>query len=345
MSPQIIIIPDKQIEKLIEKKRVTAEELSKICGLSQKQIRRLVSDGINGAEVFEQRFEKALHYHFMRAIGKPLVQPRIWRFARCADPQKPYFWFQFPDTDWKKITIVPISDVQYGAAECDVKRLKEYVSWIVRNDNVFAFLNGDIVNNALPDSPGGSIFWDTIRPRNQVRDIIEILAPIAHKILFALPGNHEGRTIQRADIDPLFWVCDKPGIPYSDQPVFVDILWQGYRFNMYCFHGVSGSRTSGGKLNAAMRPIDWTEFTMFYVMGHVHDPMGNPVVRRCIVRDYDDRGKLKRLRVVDRDQYVIICAAWLEFWGGYGAKMGFSPPSQGATPCYLRKDGSYGTSE
>lgn len=319
--------------------------LLKKLGLSEKEIKEHLGNSIDGIRLFEQRMENQIFYHCIEELPPTVIPKRIWQHAQCPDHKKPYFWFQFPDTNWKKMILVPLSDLQWGSEECDIAQLKDYIGYIRENENVFAFLNGDILNNALPDSPGGSIFWDVARPREQVRTVIDLLAPIAHKILWAIPGNHEERSIKRADIDPLYWICQKLGIPYSDQPIFADILWRSHRFNFYCFHGISGSRTMGGKLNAAMRPIDWTEFTMFFIMGHVHEPMGNPVTRRCILREYNEKGQLTSLRVVDREQYVVICAAWLKFWGGYGAKMGFSPQSQGGTPCLLYKNGDYGISE
>ncbi|OGZ29784.1 MAG: hypothetical protein A2931_00615 [Candidatus Niyogibacteria bacterium RIFCSPLOWO2_01_FULL_45_48] len=345
MTSQKFTLLGKKFEELMKRGIVPKESLLKESGFSEEQIKKMLGRDVEGGRIFEQRVEKEIYYRLIRETPPVVTQERVWQYAQCADRRKPYFWFQFPNTDWKKIILVPLSDLQWGSEECDVAQLKDYVKYIGENDHVFAFLNGDILNNALPDSPGGSIFWDVARPREQVRTVIDLLAPIAHKILWALPGNHEERTIKRADIDPLFWICQKLGIPYSDQPIFADILWRSHRFNFYCFHGISGSRTMGGKLNAAMRPIDWTEFTMFYIMGHVHEPMGNPVTRRCVLREYDSKGGLTGLRVVDRDQYVIICAAWLKFWGGYGAKMGFSPQSQGGTPCLLYKNGDYGISE
>lgn len=345
MSSLIKEASSAKLAALVKKGALSAEILQKELGLSPQKIKEALGQEFNGHHIFEQRLEGELFYHFFRKVEPQVLKPRMWHFQQTPDPKKPYFWIQFPDTNWRKIILVPLSDIQWGAEDCDIKQIEEYVRWIERTDNVFAFINGDLLNNSLLDSPKGAIFWDKMRPREQVRTVIKLLSPIAHKILWAIPGNHEERTIKIADIDPLYWICRTLEIPYSEQPVFADILWKGYRFNMYCFHGVSGSRTAGGKLNAAMRPTEWTQFTMFNIMGHVHEPMGNPITRRCIVREYDEHGKLKELRVVDRDQYVIICAAWLEFWGSYAAKQGYSPPSQGGTPCFLLANGGYEISE
>lgn len=336
-----------RFSSFLSKRGRTKEEIVEELRLSEKEVDRLLVGNFDEFALFAQCTQTGSEVFHLVPLPQPLALPeRIWKFAKHSDSKKPYLWIQFPrGLDWKKIIVVPFSDLQWGAEDCNETKIREYVSWIKNTPNVFCFLNGDILNNALASSPGGSIFFDKIRPREQVQTVIELLAPIAHKILWANPGNHEERTIKIADIDPLYWVARILNVPYYDQPLFVNILWSGHVFNFYCFHGFSGSRTEGGKLNAAARPIEWTEFTMFYVMGHVHTPMGNPITRRCIFRKYDTKGNLKELRIVDRDQYIVIAAAWMDFWDSYAAKAGYAPPPHGGVPCFLLANGGYEISE
>jgi len=311
----------------------------------KRKLDRWLTKPTPGHNLLTQRFESELYYRLEpETVAKPL-KPRIWQLARCSNAKKPYLWIQFPDMNFKKLMVVPLSDVHWGAEECRYDEIRDFVRWIGSTSNVFTFLNGDIVNNALANSVGGSVHSDIMTPTQQVKSMIELLRPIAHKILWAIPGNHEGRTIKIANLDPLEWICMMLNIPYYDQPVFSNILWRNHRFNFYCMHGTSGSRTIGGKLNAAARPMEWTEFTMFYVMGHVHEPMGNPITRRCVVRTYYKNGKLKELKIVDRDQYVIIAGAWLNFWQSYAHRSAYAPPPQGSPFAYLLANGGYEISQ
>jgi hypothetical protein len=323
---------------------IRRSDLIKKAGLTPKELDNLLKKGFKGYNLFTQRRENDNSYHLVSEPKLPVAENKIWKVLYCPNG-KPYLWVQFPDTDWKKITLIPFSDLQWGSEECNEEQIRQSVEWIGQQENVFIFINGDLLDNALASSVGGSVYQNKLKPREQVLTMIELLRPIAHKILWAIPGNHEERTVKLADLDPLEWICSVLGIPYFNEPVFVNILWKGNRFNFYCFHGVSGSRTIGGKLNAATKPINWTEFIMFIIMGHVHDPMVNPITRRCILREYDDDGKLKELRVVDRDQYVIICPAWLDFWNSYGHRQAYAPPSEGKIMCYLMADGSYQVSQ
>jgi hypothetical protein len=297
--------------------------------------------------IFTSRHANGEVVHLLRPLGhisKPIIEPKIWTWTICHDPTVPYMHVQMPPgLEWKKILIVPIADVQYGHGACDIKKLIEYVNWILKTPNVFTFLNGDLFDMDFPNSPGGAIFEQRVRPREQPRQLREILAPIAHRILWGGPGNHEGRSMKLTDLDPLAWMCESLEIPYFDQPVYVDISWNNHVFSFFAQHGTTSSRTEGGKLNAAVRPVSWTEFTMFYVMSHVHDDMANPITRRSRILKVNAKGEVVYI-LEDRDQYVVITPAWMNYWGTYAARAGYAPPSSGAVTCYLNADGTYGVS-
>ena len=279
---------------------------------------------------------------FLDKPEKKLLKPRIWSSMMHKDERKPYLWIKLPDNlSCKKIIIAPLYDIHYGAEGCDEKKFDEYLSWIAKTENVFCILGGDNLENALADSPGGSIFEQMVRPQRQVTQFEEKIAPISHKILWALPGGHEERSKKRSDLDPLWFVCRDLGIPYYNQPIFADILWNGYVFSFYCHHGITNSRTEGGKLNAANRPLAYTEFTMFYIMGHVHDEVTNPSIRICRERKFDENGNLSEFRLVEKEQYVVIAPAFYKYWGTYAARSGYFPPSSGAVACILYTNGNY----
>lgn len=322
----------------------TAIELSKEFGIPLERV----------PEILKQRTPKEFELFFTRndfnqliflLLNKPKkreLKHKIWLPAIHKDERKPYLWIQLPDNlSWKKITIAPLYDIHYGAEGCDEKKFDEYIDWIAKTDNVFCILGGDNLENALADSPGGAIFEQMMRPQKQVTQFEEKIAPIAHKILWALPGGHEERSKKRSDIDPLYFICRNLGIPYYNQPIFADILWNGYVFSFYCHHGVTNSRTEGGKLNAASRPLAYTEFTMFYIMGHVHDEVTNPSIRICRERKFDESGNLVELRLVEKEQYVVIAPAFYKYWGTYAARSGYFPPSRGSVACILYANGNY----
>jgi hypothetical protein len=319
--------PDKKpidLAKYLSKGRTETEILGK--GLAIDQLK------VNGYDLFETRnvyFEKT--YLLLPRIVHVPLQPKVWTY-RWADSQ-PYLWIQLPETGWKKVKIVPLADVHYGSNACMVDKLREYVNWIATEDNVFCFISGDLFENSHGDScKGVSMYEQEVRPKDQVTQMAEILSPIAHKVLWAIPGNHEDRSRTR-DYDPLERLCETLEIPYSYEPVFVDILWRGNVWSIYDQHGRSGSMTNGGKLNAAARPQEMQEFVHFTIMAHVHD--GKVDRNERIIRDRVN------FRLEFKRQYIIICPSFFGYFGSYASKAGYKPGSYGSINFDLFESGDY----
>lgn len=305
-----------------------------------------------GYALFEQKNARGDPV-FVAVQQKNAPSRRKWHLWMSSKNQ-PYIWIQFPEQYEKsRIQIVPLSDVHYGAKAHNHKRFLEYIQWIAEHDDVFTFLNGDIIENAIDGSIGGAIYESLMTPDEQIwgssdgkeAGIIELLRPIAHKILWAQPGNHEWRTWKKTNIDPLKIVCRELSIPYFSEPVYADVLAWGHRFTFYCHHGTTGSVTKGGKLNAAAKPTEFQEAVDFVVMGHVHDSMANPTTRIVRSRTYDTQGRIMSFGIKERAQYVVICPSFYGYFDSYGSRSGYAPVSWGSVNCTLFQDGTYRASE
>lgn len=293
---------------------------------------------IDGYELYEtqnNRYEK-VYLLFPKVETSLELQPKIWTHRWAVDPDgqtQPYMMIQLPETDWSKVKVVPIADVHYGANACMVDKLREYIAWIAQNDNVFCFISGDLFENSHGDSNKGiSHYEQNVRPRDQVTQMAEMLAPIAHKILWAIPGNHEDRSRTR-DYDPLERLCDLLQVPYSYEPIFVDINWMGNVFTFHDQHGRAGGQTKGGKMNAAARPQEMQEWVMFTVMAHVHDGDVSRNTRICRNR-VDFYLEFKK-------QYIIVCPSFFGYFGSYASKAGYKPGSYGSINCDLFANGDF----
>ncbi len=268
------------------------------------------------------------------------IAPKVWQYH--IHEKQPWLWITFPDNaPWKRIEIDPLSDLHIGARAHNAKRLDAAIRRIKESDHVFTFLNGDIIENALGDSVGGAVYEQTMRPHDQALYAIEKLRPIAHKILWALPGNHEARSKKHSDMDPLYWICRSLGIPYFDEPVYVDMLWRGNAFTAFAQHGATNSQTPGGKLNAAAKPLHFQDFVMFVIMGHVHDKKTDTENRICRERVFDETGALKSFSLLMRKQYTVICPSFYGYYGTYAARQGYAPTSFGNVTLELYPNGDY----
>lgn len=317
-------------------------EISSNFGIELSAVERELKEmeNLDGYDLFQQRNERNEKiFMLIPEIPKPELKPRIWQFRK--HPHRPYLWIQLPDLPYKKIKIIPLSDIHYGEKGHKAELFKRYIDWGVRTKNAFFFLNGDLTANALGDSPGTSIFGQIMSPREQRIRLAEELRPIAHKILWSDPGGHEFRSVARVDFDPSEWICRELDIPYFSTPVYVDVLWKGYRFPFYCMHGRRTPGTPGGRLNKASAPLKMQEFVQFVICGHFHDAQINKVTRICRERDFDKSGKLSSFRLSEKKQYVVVCPSFYDFFGTYAEGAGFSPGSWGNVTCELYPNGDY----
>ncbi len=342
MQENIKTISTKSLVEFLSTGKTIKEIANRFSILPDKARERVLRmNEVEKYELFQHRNKhgEEIFVCFPQIIA-PQVKPRIWKYRM--HPTKPYLWISLPDSlDFEKIKIRPLSDIHYGEKGHLDKLFMAHVNWIARTDNVFCFLNGDLTANALKDSPGTAIFQQIRSPRDQMIELTEILRPIAHKILWSLPGGHEFRSISRTDFDPSEWICRELDIPHFSGPANIDILWKGYNFIFYCKHGEKTPGTEGGKLNKAVAPLKIQEFVMFVICGHFHDPTTNKVHRMCRERTFDESGKLVSFKLIEKKQYVVICPSFFGYYGTYAAQRDFPPGSSGVIDCRLYANGDY----
>lgn len=303
-------------------------------GFSPDDVRNL-----EGYDLFETRNTNYELTYLLLPKLRPgaKVKPREWTFRWATDTNgdpQPYIMVQLPDfKGFDKVKVVPLADVHWGSSSALEEKFREYVNWVEENDNIFVIINGDLFENSLGDSNRGQSFLEqSVRPRTQLEQMRDLLAPIAHKILWMHPGNHEDRSRTR-DYDPLERLCEQLDVPYSYEPVYADILWRGNVFSVHAKHGNTNSQTKGGKMNAAMRPQSFQDFTMFTIMSHVHDGDVSRNTRICRDR--------VNFRLDFRKQYTVITPSFYGYFGSYASKAGYNPGSYGSINMDLFANGDY----
>lgn len=272
------------------------------------------------------------------------IKPRNWKYYNSyiedydSEPvPQAYHLVQLPDevfehTEEGRVDIIPLYDVHYGHYGHKFKKFLSYVRYIEETPNVYTFLGGDIMENALDDGRGLS--YDQQKPpQTQLNEITRILAPVAHKCLFAIPGNHEWRTHKKSGVEPMFVLAKRLDIPYFDGPVYCSILGKGHKWKLYAFHGKTGSQTKGGKLNSAGRPRRYTDFINWFVSGHVHEPVLDN--ETCIVEDPVN------CRLVYKTQWTVVCPSFLRYEGTYAYREGYPPPGKGGVTLSMYASGDY----
>lgn len=311
----------------------TAKEISE--KFKGEDFDKLIEYDYEGFNLFVQRNldNEKIYILLPEIVNEVVVQPRTWKHYIGKDDGRlqPYLAVQFPHLDGK-IQVAPLFDVHYGNVGHKKEKFLSYIRWIKETPNVYAILGGDLMENALDDGRGMS-YDQNANPDSQMTFMVKALAPIAHKILVAIPGNHEWRTYKHAGIDPMRFIADQLKIPYFDGPVFLDILGAGNRWTIYVTHGYGNSQTKGGKMNSAGKPKKFTGFIHFFLSGHVHDPVVNS--ETCIVIDSAN------MRLVYPQQWTVIAPSFLRWEGTYAYRAGYPPPGSGGVVLEMSANGDY----
>jgi hypothetical protein len=253
------------------------------------------------------------------------------RLVRMEKPESefPELIVTVPDS-WKQIQLAPLFDVHIGSGEHDSPLFTKHMEWLAKTPNVLTFNGGDLFENATKDSPGGSVTAQKKSPEEQIIDATRIVAPIQHKMLFSLPGNHEDRTFNGAGMDSAHRLANDLRLPYFLDYCFCTIKWRGNNFRLLAHHGSGAATTPGAQRNAARKDMPWGKFDIFWT-GHLHQPMADVVYQT----DFDQTTG----RMIERSAIVMISPSYVKYFGGYAAKKRLAPGMRGLGIVTLQEDG------
>ena len=221
----------------------------------------------------------------------------------------------------RTIKLWAIADVHIGAREC---MLGEFCKWVdsVKNDpDSYVVICGDLLNNGTRDSVT-NVYEETMPPSAQVDKAVEILQPIANRILGGVGGNHELRSSKAVDLDPLYTVFVKLGIQdrYRRDFAFLRIILERDNIHdhyaLMLVHGKSESKRK--QFDLCIEGVDAV------IGGHVHN--GSIAKNARLVLTH-------RNRVVVKPFVSLTATSWLSY-GGYAAQSLYKPTAT-SDPQYL----------
>lgn len=216
------------------------------------------------------------------------------------------------------IVIFPISDVHFGALEHMQKEWLDFCKMVENTPNAHIILGGDLVNNNVRTCGFINPYDELVRPREQKQRMVEFLTPIKDRILCAVSGNHEARSMRDDDIDITYDIMAKLDIEdlYRPNMAFMKVSL-GQRkgekkpIASYTFavtHGAGGGIYTGATVNRNERFGNIIEGLDCLVVGHTHK--GTVTKPSKIVID-------SRNNTVSMQHYTVVSmVAWANF-GGY----------------------------
>lgn len=220
----------------------------------------------------------------------------------------------------KEIVIYPISDVHYGALENASEEWKSFCKTIEQTPNAYVILGGDLINNSVRNSVANP-FDELVRPREQKKRMVEFLKPIAPKILCAVSGNHEARTVKDSDQDITYDIMSKLDLEdiYRPNIAFMKVSLgkrksrdsASVSYTFAVTHGAGGGIYTGATVNRNERFGNIIDGCDCLIVGHTHKGTVSKPSKIVI----DPKNNL----VTIKPYTVISTVSWLNY-GGYALR-------------------------
>lgn len=223
------------------------------------------------------------------------------------------------------LTLWLIGDAHLGAKECDEKRFKRDIDAIAADPHARVILLGDIVNNATKSSVS-NVYEERYRPSEAKSIAAKMLEPIKDKVLVAVGGNHEYRSVREVDDDPMYDIMCKLDLShlYRQNAAFVKIMLGDVKgaglknptYTIYATHGSGGGTSAGAGANRLHRTQAIFEGIDLFVQGHVHKAMNFYPER---IRFDTHNNKILRRTIA-----CCVAPSYLEY-GGYAMRASLPP--------------------
>lgn len=218
------------------------------------------------------------------------------------------------------IKIIPLADAHAGDSGSALDLLRATIKEIETTPNTYTFINGDFLNMALKDSV--SFRYGEMPPNQEFDLAYSLLKPIAHKILFMQPGNHERRLTRSAGIDLLELLANSLNIPYSPSSTLFTVYlgtMKKIAYVIYAHHGARSGGTIGGKANALQSLSSIVDNADIYVHSHTHEPI---IFSDAVFRVNRTCGSVSKIT-----RYFINTNGFLGYKDTYAEHMALKPSS------------------
>ena len=224
--------------------------------------------------------------------------------------------------DLKEINIYPLGDLHVGSELFDEKMFIKWRDTVLNDPNGYVVIVGDLCDNGLKNSKTTS-YEATLRPREQKSYLVEVLYPIAEKIIGIVDGNHEYRSVYASDDSPLYDVMCKLDLEelYRENMAFLKLNLgrkssdRQFSYTVVLAHGKSESKTE--KFSYAIDGMD------LFVTGHTHRPK-TMFPAKIVIDSHNE--------IIRTVGYTNVVVPSFQSFGGYALRDMYMPMDGGKFP-------------
>lgn len=257
-----------------------------------------------------------------RLTGKEVVA--LWMQQPLTEYALAYKW-DYPKEE-ELVSLICLSDLHAQSPRFDAPRLLRTLNYIGEDPARRWLCAGDLFTNNTRQSVG-SVEEQTVGIWEAVDGMTELLLPVASQCVGIAHGNHDARIKIKSDVDfnPVESLCRNLGVNYLGYMKHIVLNIGRLKYTLYVHHGKGAAASDGGRLNMGMG-IMRTVTSDITIVGHLHDEMNKPAIRRGPA---DAPAKNGKVPVEDHKQHMVMVASF-ERYGGYAQENGLPPTRLGS---------------
>lgn len=240
--------------------------------------------------------------------------------------------------------IIPLSDIHYGCAQCDVAALKKTLAQADKNTYFVGI--GDMFDALCVTDKRYSKSGDVMKSDEvideQIDGLYKILEPYKDKFIGLLCGNHEYTIIKNCGSNPVKRLATLMETEYLGYSCFFKLLFtenggRGRTVNFYAHHGFGNSRTQGGNLTRFSK-LELNFLADIYLIGHIHQQQVDSSPYLTIQGD----------KLVSRNRYICLCGTYRKSLMDdnsitYEERSGFPPTQIGSLTITIKPNSNWVT--
>ena len=236
------------------------------------------------------------------------------------------------------IKIVPLFDIHYGNAACDVNALRDFIR---NNKDAYFIGGGDWLDSVIISDLRryrktiDSTETDEIIDE-QIDGLYEIIKPIKNRIIGLGSGNHEDNIAKRCGTHPMKRLCKRLDVPFLGFSGLIKLILrtevgQARTVIIRWHHGWGGgSRTQGADLTKFSKDMLYWDADIF-LYGHVHRKQADRIPRLGLWGD----------KLISKPKLLGICGTFLRTYTDtanptYSEIAGYPPTEIGALTVNIR---------
>ena len=200
----------------------------------------------------------------------------------------------------EKFRLIPIGDLHIGNRGCDIKKIKDLISWIAEKENTYWIGMGDYLeainytDKRFDPSSVAKKYLDCLDNlvEEQKADFISLFEKIKHRCIGLHTGNHEDAIRRFYHVDVVNDIAKEFNVKNLRYSAFTILQFARSKENwktkamrnfiIFSTHGRAGGRKGGNKINRLEDLMAWFDADV-YLMGHSHKKILTTVTQLSVI--------------------------------------------------------------